>query len=357
MNVFINISDVASYIGQNKWNNTTPFERLWKKCDKNYDICLNELKNDVVTKSNELLVINSKKIQLDTKLEHKQITKRQFNIEVKKIIIEEKNVEKELNVIENKVENITLTQVQKIDKTLGKEIIKIISSSKDTDDKRKIVNATIKKLEKDGGLNEPQKKEMLKQTESLINTTHGTIKEQSAIDIFEEKYNCKLDISQQYFKLLIMTSNNINWYIGGKLDGIHKDYIVEIKNRMYGYMAYTKDYENTQIQLYLLLTNKKHAKLVEKYKNSIKITDIEKDDLYITQTLNYLKTFIKSMEKFINNTKLKMEYLNLTDDNNKEKFLNELYISDIIKTRHEDDELNRLNEPDEICLIDSDSDF
>ena len=33
-NVFLNSSDIAAFIGQNKWDIVTPFERLWKKCDK-----------------------------------------------------------------------------------------------------------------------------------------------------------------------------------------------------------------------------------------------------------------------------------------------------------------------------------
>ena len=41
------------------------------------------------------------------------------------------------------------------------------------------------RLEKTGKIKPEQKVEMLKQTESLINKTHGTLSEQSAIDIFE----------------------------------------------------------------------------------------------------------------------------------------------------------------------------
>ena len=32
--VFLYTSDIASYIGQNKWDYVTPFERLCKRCDK-----------------------------------------------------------------------------------------------------------------------------------------------------------------------------------------------------------------------------------------------------------------------------------------------------------------------------------
>lgn len=356
-NIFINISDIASYIGQNKWNYTEAFERLWKKCDSNYNICLNELKNIVIKKNNELLIINNQKTVLELQLSNKLITKRQFNNEVKKVELKKIEKVEELNTIENKVNNITLTQTQKIEKEIGKEITDIIASTiTDTRDKRKIVNESIKLLEKNGKIKNEQKIEMLKQTESLINKTHGTLTEQSAIDIFEKKYKCQLDITQQYYKSLIMSTNNINWYIGGKLDGIHDDYIVEVKNRTKGFFSYLRDYENTQIQLYLMLTNYQNAKLVEKYNNSIKITNIERDQLYIDQILDYLKIFIKNMEIFIDNTELKIKYLHLIDESDKQKFLDKLYISEIIKTQQSYIQQDRLHE-DTVCLIDDDDDF
>ena len=43
--VFLYTSEIASYIGQNKWDYVTPFERLWKRCDKdNYNFILETTK-------------------------------------------------------------------------------------------------------------------------------------------------------------------------------------------------------------------------------------------------------------------------------------------------------------------------
>ena len=352
-NVFINISDISSYIGQNKWMIVEPFQRLWKKCDPDYNICLNELKNIVVKKSNELVIINNEKVVLEEQLNKKLITKRQFSTEAKKIVLKEKEKEKEILEISSKVDNISLTQTQKIEKEMGIEIIEIIAStSTETIDKRKVVNESIKQLEKTGKIKPEQKVEMLKQTESLINKTHGTLSEQSAIDIFENKYDCKLDISQRYYKSLVIESNGINWFVGGKLDGIHDDYIVEVKNRTKGFFSYVRDYENTQIQLYLLLTDHKYAKLVEKFRESIKVTDIERDQYYIDKIFTCLKIFIKNMERFINNKTLKMEYLFLTNEDDKQKFLNKLYISEVVAKWHEQDDNQDDNQENLICLID-----
>lgn len=362
--VFINISDTASYIGQNKWSMIDPFERLWKKADTNYNDCLNVLKNSIIDKSLKILVIEKEKSTLEDQLTNKVITKRQFNSEVKKVEKKIEETKKEHEKLVKKVENVTLTQTEKVEKeifTASDGLITniketIASTSADTKDKRKTVNESIEKLAKEGKIKEERRVELLKNTESLINKTHGTLKEQSAIDIFENKYNVTLDISQKYHKYLVKSTDTIDWYIGGKLDGIHTDYIVEVKNRTKGFFSSIRDYELTQIQLYLLLTGYTEAKLVEKYNSNIRVTDIPIDRIYIDEILSYLNTFIDSMESFMKDNSLKMKYLNFESDNDKQKLLNKLYLDKIIKKKNEDEERKIIKNENQDYMSDLDSD-
>ena len=67
--IFINISEIASYIGQNKWDYVTPFERIWKKCDKEcYEKLLNESQNKINDKNEELNKLELEKNKLDLDL-------------------------------------------------------------------------------------------------------------------------------------------------------------------------------------------------------------------------------------------------------------------------------------------------
>lgn len=357
--IFLNISEIASFIGQNKWDYITPFERLWKKYDKEYKLCLDEYNNMINNKKAELILIENEKRILEEELNNKQITKRQYNKLLKEIDTKSKKVTDEIDNIVTKVESISLTQTEKIEKDLGKDIIKTIaSSSKETQDKRKITNEAINKLEKQGKIKKEQKDELLKQTESLINKTHGTLKEDSAIKIFEKENNVTLDISQKYYKYKITTVGNCTWFIGGKMDGIYTDenepnnnYVVEIKNRTKGFFSSLRDYEKTQIQLYLLLTGFKQAKLVEKYNSKIRTTDIEIEQKYIDDVLDFLLIFIKQMIKFWENTSLKMDYLGMTE-NEKKKFLNKLYLDDIEKLREHKNEIRIIeNQAEDDCLL------
>jgi len=362
--VFINISDVASYIGQNKWSTLEPFSRLWKKADVNYNDCLNVLKNNIIDKSLKILVIEKEKSTLEDQLTNKVITKRQFNSEVKKVEKKIEETKKEHEKLVKKVENVTLTQTEKVEKeifTASDGLITniketIASKSTDTKDKRKTVNESIEKLAKEGKIKEDRRLELLKNTESLINKTHGTLKEQSAIDIYENKFNVKLDTSQKYHKYLVKSTDTIDWYIGGKLDAIHTNYIIEVKNRTKGFFNSVRDYELTQIQLYLLLTGHTNGKLLEKFNDKIRITDIPIDNVYIGEVLSYLCMFIDSMESFIKDDSLKMKYLNLESDTDKQKLLNKLYLEKITKKRFEDEERKIIKNENQDYMSDLDSD-
>lgn len=357
--IFLNISEIASFIGKNPYDYHLGFERLWKKYDNDYIRCLNELNNNIVCKNDELKNIYNEKNIIEQQQKTGIISEIQFNKKIEEINVKQQNIE---NIITNStqhVENISYTPIQKIEKELGNTITKTIaSSSKETTDKRKITNKAIDTLVKTGKIKQEQKQELLKQTNSLINQTHGILKEDDAIKIFEQRFNVILDTSQKYYKYEFANTTKFSWFIGGKMDGLFVDtnpennYVVEIKNRVKGFFNSLRDYELVQIQLYLLLTQYNEAKLVEKYNSKIKITIIKKDQEYIDNIIQSLNIFIHHFELFLNNYNMKMDYINL-NENNKKKFLNKLYIDEINKLYREKAELIIIqNQTEQDCLID-----
>jgi hypothetical protein len=354
--IFLNISDIASFIGQNKWDYITPFERLWKKYDPEYKKCLDEINNIISNKKSDLLLVEEEKNLLEKDLINKIITKRKYNKILKELDVKKLTTINNIENLTEKVNNISLTQSEQIEKELGKEIVNTINAlSTDTNMKRKITNQHISKLEIEGKIEKEHKEKLLKQTESLINKCHGTLHEESAITIFEKKYSVKLDTSQKYYKYKIVTKENYIWYIGGKMDGIYfdefdnsKNYIIEVKNRTKGFFSNLREYEKIQIQLYLLLTGFKQAKLVEKYKKNIRVTDILFEQQYINDILDYLLIFIDKVSSFWTNYNIKIDYINL-NENDKKKFLNKLYIDDIDNLRNKKNEIKIIQADD--CLL------
>lgn len=363
--IFLNISDIASFIGQNKWDYITPFERLWKKYDSDYKILIDEYNNKITDTKAELILLENEKNLIEQELANKKITKRQYTKLMKENETKTSSLTKNIDDLTQKVESISLTQSEKIEKDLGKDIITTIaSSSKETQDKRKITNEAIDKLEKQGKIKKEQKDELLKQTESLINKTHGTLKEDSAIKIFEKENNVVLDTAQKYFKFQLKQTSTRTWYVGGKMDGIYIDdenpdnsYVVEVKNRTKGFFNSLRDYEKTQIQLYLLLTGLKQAKLVEKFNSRIRVTNVHIEQDYIDDILEYLSIFIDNMSLFLKNYNMKMDYLDMSE-NEKKKFLNKLYIDKINKCKEHRDEIKIIkNQADDDCLLSDLDDF
>lgn len=352
-NIFLNTSDIASFIGQNKWNYIESFERLWKKYDEDYIKCLTVLNDKVSNKNIELtLTLKEEDITKDN-LKNKIITEDEYNRLSQKIVEKKSNIEDTILKITSNITDISLTQTQKIKINLGSDIINTISSDiTETVDKRKITNAAINKLD----INEKEKLELFKQTESLINKTHGTLKEDSAIQIFKNRFKVEIDTSQIYFKTLIKKTNRYDYYIGGKFDGINNQdkYLIEVKNRMKGFFNNVRDYELTQIQLYLFLSKFTNAKLVEKYNSKIKVTDIIINQEYINDTLEYLNIFIEKFEFFLLDYQMKLDYIQM-DETNKQKFINKLYLNLINEKKQEKENLKNTNEQD--CLIDDLDDF
>lgn len=356
--VFLYTSDIASYIGQNKWDYVTPFERLWKRCDKdNYNLILEKTKRNINERNLQIKVLEREVEILNSDLLNKKITKRQWQTRTDKLDNQKSIVLGEISSLNERVDEIDLNQKQKLEKVLGKQNIESIESKDiETDNKRENVGKIIEKMQ----MTDTAKKNLIKETESFINKTHGTLKEESAIEIYEKKFNVKLNTSQEFYKCSLdnLDTSQFEWYIGGKVDGLYidnndrsKSYIVEVKNRTKGFFSTLRDYENTQIQLYMYMLDISFSKLVEKYNNNIRITLIYRDDNYINDILSYLNTFIHNFEKsFLNNNEKQTEFV-LCDNDLKKVFLKKLYLNDITnKINIKILEMSNSNSTD--CLID-----
>jgi hypothetical protein len=345
--IFLNSSEIAAFIGQNTYDFITPFERIWKKYDtQTLTMITNSIKKDILDQTVTLQKLEEEKCMLDEVKD--TLTKRQYTLKLNKILDKEKNIN---NIIYEK-NSLIQNQTEFIEDKLGKKALDMIQQDKiETQDKRDLLSNMIKDLK----LSPTKKKELEKQTENVINKTHGTLKENNAITLFEKKQKVKLDTSQLYHSLKIKETEHFIWYIGGKMDGIYKDpenpqksYVVEIKNRTKSFFSTLRPYEKTQIQIYIMLTDVPKAKLVECLKDKLRITDIYKDQEYINEIHECLDIFTLKMDEFLSSYTIekKNEYMNSTKDQ-KQVFLKKLYLSDIAHV-HDKYILKKHEE----CLID-----
>jgi hypothetical protein len=341
--IYINTSDIAAYIGQNYFDFVTPFERIWKKCDiETYKNLINQLQEEIVNKEQELSFLELEKEKYEEELENKKITKRQYVLKIKKLEEQEKESKQKIESIQEKIDQIDLTHKQQLEKLVGDKTIQNMESKQiDTLDKRHQMTEALEALD----VSEKKLNVLKKTAESYINKTHGTLKEDSAIEMFEAKYDVKLDTSQQFNKRYlkdISQSSKYDWYICGKVDGLfiqtiepYNSYIVEVKNRTKSFFANVRDYEKTQIHLYMWMLEMDNAKLVEKFNNKIKVTNIPREEMYINDIMDSLKLFITIFEnKFLSNMDTKREYTKKETDE-KKQFIKKMFFSEITKLNNQ----------------------
>lgn len=337
--IFLYTSEIAAYIGQNKYDYVTPFERLWKRCDPSgYNIVMDTKRAELTKCSLDTVLIDKDIQQLQTDLDSGKLTRRQFTARRKRLDEKRELLKVQSDTIENQIDSIDLNQEQRLVKKLGQESVDLLrSESVETDTKRVEIERKLTSL----NLTAEKLQDLQNETTNYINKTHGTLKEDSAIKMYETKYKVKLDTSQTFFKrqLEIDSDNSrIDWYIGGKMDGVYRDttnsadssrdYIVEVKNRTKGFFTTLRDYERTQIHLYMYMTGINITKLVEKYKDKIRVTVVYNDAEYTNNIVEYLTTFITCFEQFLADDTLKYKFVSGSFEDRRQ-LLNRLYINPI----------------------------
>lgn len=353
--IYLYTSDIAAFIGKNPYDIVTPFERLWKRCDPTgYTIALERSKDVVEANKVELIELAQQELMLDDDLQNKRITKRQFTLQKNKLLEKKTQVQQDINVISDQIDDIDLSQQQKLERAIGKEVVEqIISADVETEDKRKQVNKIMDTTDL-----APEKLHAIKKhAESFINKSHGTIKEVDAISMYEKKFGVTLDVSQQLVKYFLeeaSKASNYDWYICGKMDGVYVDssnpersYIVEVKNRTRGFFSSLRDYEKVQIQAYMLMRGMRRSQLVEKYNSRIRVTEIYYDSDFVNDIETHLSIFIKNTENnFLQNAEVKAQYINF-DNDKKRAFIRRLYLNEIMQSVN--DKIEHMNTD---CMID-----
>jgi hypothetical protein len=291
--IFIHSSELASIINKNPYDYKSGFERILNKLnpDKTVDIDKNKDINNFI-KSNKITV----------------------NRDLSPIVLKEQ-IKKEIKVENNRVLTELNTKCDTINLKLNDtKNVKAKESLKSqlNDIKTQIDHTNQSKIQDDT-------------VDSFINTEIGTYREDSVVTMLEEKLKIKLDTTQQFKSIFIMSTEKYDYYLGGKMDGIYRDkYIVEIKNRMNKFFTSVKDYERCQIQSYMYITNYPLAKLVECFNNKLRITDIYRDPEYIQEIKDCLAIFINNIEG-ADITK----YFSL-DESGQRNYILRLYLKEII---------------------------
>ena len=153
-----------------------------------------------------------------------------------------------------------------------------------------------------------------KHIKSRFSTKHGTKSEGSALDLYAQQ----TEQNVQKHHIMLNKTINDNIMIRGKIDGIIKYddntcKVVEIKNRTRRLFNEVKEYENIQVQLYLNMLNSKNADLVEHYKGTLNISQIEYNNTMYNEIIVLLMRFDDKLSQIIDDTDFQYNYFNSQD--------------------------------------------
>lgn len=121
------------------------------------------------------------------------------------------------------------------------------------------------------------------------NTSFGTRKETRVTQRYESDTLRKVVKSNKILTHFV----NDRLKVVGKVDGICEDgSVLEVKNRINGMFNRLREYENVQIQLYMLMTDAPYAHLVESYDGLNNIIKVDRDFEFTNQVISKLSKVI-----------------------------------------------------------------
>ena len=108
--------------------------------------------------------------------------------------------------------------------------------------------------------------------QASVNKARGVAREPEALDLFERQTGASVrDRNDRFYVGNMGTSVQPCW-LGGRVDGVHGDRVVEVKCRRNRFFSFLPEYERVQIHAYMHLTGKRECELVQKFNGQIHTT-------------------------------------------------------------------------------------
>jgi len=126
---------------------------------------------------------------------------------------------------------------------------------------------------------------------AVVNKRRGTKNEDKGIKAYEKAMGQKtFGHNSKFYKTNIGTVDEPCW-IGGRVDGLTHDKVIEVKCRRNRLFKWLPAYEKVQTQAYMHLTNRKKCDLVQKYNGQTKTTTYNFDLEYWEEIKEEIRDF------------------------------------------------------------------
>jgi hypothetical protein len=107
---------------------------------------------------------------------------------------------------------------------------------------------------------------------SVVNKQRGTKNEPSAIEMYEAKTGTTVEDNNARFYMRNLGDDGNPCYIGGYVDGLAKNKVIEVKCRRNQFFRWLPKYEKVQIMAYMHVVGRTECDLVQKYGGEISVS-------------------------------------------------------------------------------------
>jgi hypothetical protein len=209
----------------------------------------------------------------------------------------------------------------KKDLDLQKTICEKVHTKADIENVKKDMEELI---DNNKNLSVDEKKEFKKRIESNIRCEYGTKNEDKVV----ERNNFKDNNLKAHFlshKFKHNKKEHIFTFVG-KIDGKTEDgKLIEIKNRVKGFMFKIPKYEICQVHIYMMMMKVKECELVENFGNDQKITNIKFDkDFWNNEVVSIVENYCKNFINFLGDKNECIKFLGM-NDKQKLRFVNDYF--------------------------------
>lgn len=134
-----------------------------------------------------------------------------------------------------------------------------------------------------------------------VNTMRGTQNEHKGIASYEKAKRVKLHgkNTQFHIKRIGETSTRTKVNVGGRVDGLTNDKVIEVKSRRHRFFSTLPLYEKVQVQAYMFLTDKPIAEVVQKYDGMMRSDEYVADTEFWAEVCAAALKFASELENLI----------------------------------------------------------
>jgi hypothetical protein len=145
--------------------------------------------------------------------------------------------------------------------------------------------------------------------QSAINKQRGTANERPAIKKYEAKTKTRVTGKNDvFYKQNVGTADAPCW-IGGRVDGLAPNKVVEVKCRRNRFFTFLPAYEKVQIHAYMALTHRHSCDLVQKFNGAVRVKTHQFDADYWDEVCEEICEFGLELQQLMRSTRAQDELL------------------------------------------------